>query len=49
MNVAARELRGSLTVVPETRWLKDSAMLRFFVVYEAHRDDLQAVLAAGRR
>lgn len=48
------ELRGYLTVVPESRWLKNAAMLKFFVTemvehYDAHRNDLMAVLrAAGR-
>lgn len=54
METVAGELRGYLTVVPETRWLKNSAMLKFFLTemtehYEDHRDDLQAVLAAAGR
>ena len=45
------ELRGYLTVVPESRWLKHSEHLRFFLTemtehYEAHREDLAAILAA---
>lgn len=47
------ELRGYLTVVPETRWLKHADHLRFFQQettehYEEHRADLVAVLAAAR-
>ena len=47
------ELRGYLTVVPETRWLKHADHLRFFQEettehYEEHRADLDAVLAAVR-
>jgi hypothetical protein len=47
------ELRGYLTVVPETRWLKHADHLRFFQEettehYEGHRADLEAVLAAVR-
>ncbi len=46
------ELRGTLTVVPETRWLKNSDHLRFFLDettdhYEAHAADLAAVLRAA--
>ena len=46
------ELRGYLTVVPETRWLKNADYRRFLLDeltdhYEAHRDDLAAVLAAA--
>ena len=52
MHRAAGELRGYLTVVPETRWLKNSDMLRFFLNetidhYEDHRRDLAAVMAAA--
>ena len=48
------ELRGYLTVVPETRWLKHADHLRFFLGettehYEEHRADLGAVLAAVER
>ena len=47
------QLRGYLTVVPETRWLKHAAHQRFFYEettehYEDHRADLEAVLAAAR-
>jgi hypothetical protein len=46
------QLRGYLTVVPETRWLKHAAHQRFFYEettehYEDHRADLAAVLAAA--
>lgn len=49
----AGELRGYLTVVPETRWLKHAGHQRFFYEettehYEDHRADLEAVLAAAR-
>ena len=51
LRTAAGELRGYLTVVPETRWLKNTKMLNFFLAetvdhYEEHRADLGAVLAA---
>lgn len=51
-NVAG-ELRGYLTVVPETRWVKHPAHLRTFLEetiehYEEHRPDLDAILAAAR-
>ncbi len=47
------QLRGYLTVVPETRWLKHADNQRFFYDettghYEEHRSDLLAVLAAAR-
>jgi hypothetical protein len=47
-------LRGYLTVVPETRWLKHPDHLRFFQEettehYEEHRADLEAVLGALAR
>jgi hypothetical protein len=47
------QLRGYLTVVPETRWLKHATHQRFFSEettehYEEHRADLEAVLAAAR-
>ena len=47
------ELRGYLTVVPETRWLKHADHRRFFYEettehYEDHRADLEAVLEAAR-
>jgi hypothetical protein len=45
------ELRGYLTVVPETRWLKHADNLRFFVDetidhYADHTADLEAILDA---
>lgn len=54
METVAGELRGYLTVVPETRWLKNADMLKFFQAeliehYEDHRDELRAVLAAAGR
>ena len=47
------ELRGYLTVVPETRWLKHADHLRFFQDettehYAEHQADLEAVLSAAR-
>lgn len=47
------QLRGYLTVVPETRWLKHADNQRFFYEettehYEEHRPDLEAVLEAAR-
>jgi len=52
MNVGG-ELRGFLTVVPESRWIKDADNQRFLIDetldhYEEHRKDLEAVLAAAR-
>ena len=46
------ELRGYLTVVPETRWLKHPTHLKSFhdetiAHYEEHADDLRAILAAA--
>ena len=46
------ELRGYLTVVPETRWLKHTDHLRFFVDetidhYADHAVDLEAILDAA--
>jgi hypothetical protein len=46
------ELRGYLTVVPETRWLKHAKNLESFREetiehYEDHADDLKAVLEAA--
>ena len=46
------ELRGYLTVVPETRWLKHAKNLESFREesvghYEDHADDLAAILAAA--
>jgi hypothetical protein len=45
------ELRGYLTVVPESRWIKDADNQRFFIDetldhYDEHRSDLDAILAA---
>lgn len=47
------ELRGYLTVVPESRWLKHPQHLKFFLTettnhYEAHAADLDAILAGAR-
>jgi hypothetical protein len=44
------ELRGYLTVVPETRWLKHATYLKSFHEetighYEEHADDLRAILS----
>jgi hypothetical protein len=46
------ELRGYLTVIPESRWLKDPARLRSLLGnttehYAEHMPDLQAILAAA--
>lgn len=46
------ELRGYLTVVPETRWLKHPTHLKSIrdetiAHYEDHADDLRAILAAA--
>ena len=46
------ELRGYLTVVPETRWLKNADYLAFFLNetidhYNDHRPDLEVILAAA--
>jgi hypothetical protein len=54
LRTAAGELRGYLTVVPETRWIKNSDMLNFFLSetvdhYEDHRADLRAVLETTAR
>jgi hypothetical protein len=48
------QLRGHLTVVPESRWLTDGDHLRFFLGettkhYGDHVDDLAAILAAAGR
>jgi len=48
----AGELRGYLTVVPETRWLKNADQQRFFYEetiehYEDHKADLTAILDAA--
>lgn len=47
------DLRGYLTVVPETRWLKHTDNLRFFFDetidhYAEHAADLEAILDAAR-
>lgn len=47
------DLRGYLTVVPETRWLKHADNLRFFVDetidhYAEHAADLEAILDAAQ-
>ena len=47
------ELRGFLTVVPESRWIKNADNQRFLTDetmdhYEEHRRDLDAVLAAAK-
>jgi hypothetical protein len=47
------ELRGYLTVVPETRWVKHAEHLKSFhdetiAHYADHADDLEAILAAAR-
>jgi hypothetical protein len=47
------ELRGYLTVVPESRWLKNSDNLRYFLDetiehYADHQPDLDALLEAAR-
>ncbi len=49
----AGELRGFLTVVPESRWIKNATNQRTFTEetldhYEEHRADLAAILAAVR-
>jgi hypothetical protein len=46
------ELRGYLTVVPETRWIKHADHLRFFIDetidhYADHAADLEAILEAA--
>jgi hypothetical protein len=48
------ELRGYLTVVPETRWLKDAGHLKSLLGnttehYAEHAADLQAILSAAGR
>jgi hypothetical protein len=47
------ELRGFLTVVPESRWIKNATNQRTFTDetldhYDEHRADLDAILAAAR-
>jgi hypothetical protein len=46
------ELRGYLTVVPETRWLKHASHLKSFIDetishYQDHETDLRAILASA--
>jgi hypothetical protein len=48
------ELRGYLTVVPETRWVKNATFREFFISetldhYADHEADLAAILAAAGR
>jgi hypothetical protein len=48
------DLRGYLTVVPESRWVKNSRYMDFFLSetidhYADHEADLVAILAAGGR
>ena len=48
------ELRGTLTVVPESRWIRDPDMIAFFAEettehYEDHRAELASILAASGR
>ena len=48
------ELRGTLTVVPEIRWLKNPDMLKFFLTettdhYQDHGDDLAEILSSARQ
>ncbi len=50
----AGELRGTLTVVPEARWIKNPDHMRYIVDetldhYDEHRSDLAAILAAAGR
>jgi hypothetical protein len=50
----AGELRGYLTVVPESRWIKNPAHLKYFSEdtldhYADHQVDLEAILGAARR
>jgi Mycothiol maleylpyruvate isomerase N-terminal domain len=48
----AGELRGYLTVVPESRWIKNADHLRYFIDetidhYTEHAADLEAILEAA--
>ncbi len=48
------ELRGTLTVVPEARWIRDAEMVEFFSGettehYETHRPELAALLESVAR
>ncbi len=52
LNEVPGELRGYLTVVPETRWIKHTDNLRFFLEetidhYSEHSADLEAILDAA--
>jgi hypothetical protein len=47
------ELRGTLTVVPEARWIKHADHMQFLIDetldhYDDHQSDLAAILAATR-
>jgi hypothetical protein len=51
---AAGELRGYLTVVPESRWVKHPTHMTFFLGeltehYEEHQKELEAILEAARQ
>lgn len=48
------ELRGTLTMVPEARWVRNADVMAFFYEetiehYQDHRDELAAILAAPDR
>ncbi|HVQ21657.1 MAG TPA: hypothetical protein VMT36_00145, partial [Candidatus Saccharimonadia bacterium] len=48
------ELRGTLTMVPEARWVRDGEMMEFFFEetiehYQDHQDELAAILTAPGR
>jgi hypothetical protein len=54
LKAVAGDLRGYLTVVPESRWVKHPTHLETFVSetlehYDDHKADLEAILAAARR
>jgi len=54
MRTVPGELRGYLTVVPESRWIKDADHEEFFLAetidhYEEHLGDLEAILASAGR
>jgi DinB superfamily len=47
---APGELRGTLTMVPEARWVRDAEMMDFFYEetiehYQNHQDELAAIMA----
>jgi mycothiol maleylpyruvate isomerase-like protein len=53
MSSVPGELRGYLTVIPETRWLKHPTHFESFLDvtidhYDEHAKDLEAILAAAR-